>query len=208
MEKISNFRVEHMFLPNDDIINLEKGLGDTSLKSAQNLRVIRVLIEGAPGVGKTTICRKSCKDWASGSLWPEYMLVVYVPLRNDAIVEATELWQLLDHDSEAFRREVAEEVKRTGGDGLLLLLDGWDEIDPSKIKKTSILRKLLRREILRSSHLDHMHLHLLFESKPLIVISVSLAFRQSKSNSVLSTTSLTNRKLATRFWRSLKREKT
>ena len=147
--KISNFRVEHMFLPNDDIINLEKGLGDTSLKFAQNLRVVRVLIEGAPGVGKTTICRKSCKDWASGSLWPEYKLVVFVPLRNDAIVEATELWQLLDHDSEAFRREVAEEVKRAGGEGLLLLLDGWDEIDPSKIRKTSILQKLLRREILR-----------------------------------------------------------
>ena len=90
--KISNFRVEHMFLPNDDIINLEKGLGDTSLKFAQNLRIVRVLIEGAPGVGKTTICRKSCKDWASGSLWPEYKLVVFVPLRNDAIVEATELW--------------------------------------------------------------------------------------------------------------------
>ena len=113
LESVSAFRmIEHILLPDHEIQNISKGQNSQGM---QNLKVIRVLIEGAPGVGKTTLCRKACKEWASRYLWPEYKLVVFVPLRNDALSEATELWQLFDHDSETFCKAVAEEVKNSGG---------------------------------------------------------------------------------------------
>ena len=50
---------------------------------------LAVLIDGAPGVGKTTLCSRIATDWANGTIQDlnRFTLVMLVPLRR--ISEAT-----------------------------------------------------------------------------------------------------------------------
>lgn len=114
-----------------------------------NKKGIKVVVDGAPGVGKTSMARKACKDWANGKLWPEYNMVVYLPLKDNAISSATELWQLFlteSHDQE-LAHHIACEVSKVRGEGVLFILDGWDEL--SDQKDASVIRKVVYKKLLQ-----------------------------------------------------------
>ena len=89
---------------------------------------IRVVIDGPPGIGKTTLCRKLLNMWSNGTLvHQQYDLVLYCPLRNSKIATATTLADLFVCE----RYEVpmvAEWFEKRNGEGLLIIFDGWDEL--------------------------------------------------------------------------------
>ena len=96
----------------------------------------RVLISGAPGCGKTTLSRKLCKDLYSQSLPNQYHLVLLVELRwlrlwlntekEDINLEFifTQYQEILPMDTS----DLCQLLKRNSGDGVALILDGFDEI--------------------------------------------------------------------------------
>ena len=96
-----------------------------SMESSQSLRVV---IDGPPGIGKTTLCRKLLNMWSNGTLThQQYDLVLYCPLRNSKIATATTLADLFVRQ----RYEVpmvAEWFEKRNGKGLLIIFDGWDEL--------------------------------------------------------------------------------
>ncbi|CAF4666563.1 unnamed protein product, partial [Rotaria sp. Silwood1] len=42
----------------------------------------KVLVLGRAGIGKSTFCRYVAYRWATGEIWPQYDLVVVIPLRS------------------------------------------------------------------------------------------------------------------------------
>ena len=48
--------------------------------SVHDEKGLRVLLDGAPEVGKTTLCHNACKDWADGKVFTDFKLMLYVPL--------------------------------------------------------------------------------------------------------------------------------
>ena len=67
-----------------------------------------VLIEGAPGVGKTTLAWHQCRQWAEGRLLQDYSIALLLPLRDNNIRQISSLPGLFLHS----RGQVREEVSR------------------------------------------------------------------------------------------------
>ena len=59
----------------------------------------RMLIDGAPGVGKTTLCRKFCKDWGAGQILKQFSIVWLLNQREERIAKAKSLDDLFQHCS-------------------------------------------------------------------------------------------------------------
>lgn len=86
-----------------------------------------VLVEGAPGMGKTTFVWKLCREWSEGILYQVYRLVVLLRMQDRRVQTADTLYDIFYHDNKAFREIVVEKITRCGGAGVLLILDGIDE---------------------------------------------------------------------------------
>ena len=106
---------------------------------------LRVVIDGPPGIGKTTLCRKLLNMWSNGELsHQQFHLVLYCPLRNDKIATATTLTDLFVYKSPKVLK-VAEWFSNEEGQGLLIIFDGWDELT-TQLRKTSLAASIIRRE--------------------------------------------------------------
>ena len=101
-----------------------------------------VLVEGAPGSGKSTFTIHVCKKWGRGELFEQFSVVILVQLRDPAVQRAKSIADLLPCQDVAVAQEYASEIIATNGRGILWVLDGWDELPPH-LQRDSIFRSLL-----------------------------------------------------------------
>ena len=107
-----------------------------------------VLVEGAPGVGKTTFAWKACRKWAKGTILQDYELVILVRLRDLSIRKATCLGDLIQYPRDPnVHQKVIEEITKTGGKGVLLLLEGYDELPASLREEGSLFRNVIKGDL-------------------------------------------------------------
>ena len=95
-----------------------------------------ILVEGAPGVGKSTFAWKLCRKWSKGKLLQQYRLVVLLRLRDKRVREAKTVSDLFYYYNHSIQQTVVEEIQATGGRGVLLLFEGYDEL-PAKLRTSS-----------------------------------------------------------------------
>ena len=116
------------------------------LKPTDSSESLRVLIDGPPGIGKTTLCRKLLNMWSNGTLHQQYDLVLYCSLRNSKIATATTLTDLFVCQTDEVPI-VSDWFKKRlrNGKGLLIIFDGWDELS-TEHRKSSLVASIICRE--------------------------------------------------------------
>ena len=106
---------------------------------------LRVVIDGPPGIGKTTLCRKLLNMWSNGTLvHQQYDLVLYCPLRNSKIATATTLADLFEYRHYEVSM-VTEWFEKRNGEGLLIIFDGWDELS-EQLRQSSLAASIIHRK--------------------------------------------------------------
>ena len=91
-----------------------------------------ILIEGAPGSGKSTLAWYICQQWEKGELFTDYEIVIFVQLRDLGIKSACTLAEILpvEHSDRAPAIASLLTRSRKWGSRVLVVLDGWDELQP------------------------------------------------------------------------------
>ena len=115
------------------------------LKPKKGSLSFRVIIDGPPGIGKTTLCHKLLNMWSNGPLvHQQYDLVLYYPLRNSKIATATTLADLFVRQRSKVPM-VAEWFEKRNGKGLLIIFDGWDELS-EQLRQSSLAASIICKD--------------------------------------------------------------
>ena len=106
------------------------------------------LVEGAPGVGKTTLSWEVCKRWAEGNLFKQYSLLLLLRLRDERVQNAVALRDLVLYPHEEELEGITQYLKSTNGTHTLILLEGLDELPQDLLTRPSIFTRLLAGDVL------------------------------------------------------------
>ncbi|XP_044178001.1 nucleotide-binding oligomerization domain-containing protein 2-like isoform X2 [Acropora millepora] len=157
-----SFQLENIFT-RLRIVAKEKTRGKTTKEVTSMTSIFRphqdcqqplvVLIEGEPGIGKTSYCQKLAYDWATrqGCEWDEsFPRVEVLLLLRCREIESSCIWkaiedQILPEGIEPEVRDTFIQFLKENPSKVLLVLDGLDEADPVKLK---LVLKLIQRELL------------------------------------------------------------
>ena len=100
-----------------------------------------VVIEGAPGVGKTTFSEQFCFKWSQGQRLNDHTLLVLLPLRDNRVRSAKSISDLFHHPQ--LQGAIAQEVESSQGEGVVLWLEAWDELEQRMREESSIFLDLV-----------------------------------------------------------------
>ena len=149
-------REETSTIPHNQLMlaTLYKGV-DTILKSKGPMKMEHildtppgteqhcVLVEGAPGVGKTTLSWEICRRWAEGNLFNKYFLTLLLRLRMEKVQTAETLKDLVLYPCAERLDDITQYLKDTGGTNTLIILEGLDELPQHLLTRPSIFTGLL-----------------------------------------------------------------
>ena len=112
-----------------------------------------VLIEGAPGIGKTMLLREISYCWGKNQILKKFKLVLLVCLRDPAVQQISFIDDLLQLFCKRDRRATeivsacSSYLLANNGEDLAFLFDGYDEY-PERLQKDSLIADILERNIL------------------------------------------------------------
>ena len=130
----------------DEIIGKKEPLEFTQIGIKQDRSHARmILVEGAPGIGKTTFSWELGRRWSERKILQWYRLVVLLRLRDKRVREAKTIYDLLYYSDDEVRIDVAKEVIRNNGKSVLLLFEGFDELPRKLQTEESIFLDILCR---------------------------------------------------------------
>ena len=106
-----------------------------------------ILIEGHAGIGKTTLVKEICTQWAEGKLLTSDKLVLLLLLRDPNVQKITDEHKLMEHFTSYSTTELCNELVKNHGVGVTLIIDGFDELT-TELRRQSFFRKLIEKRSL------------------------------------------------------------
>ena len=132
----------------DEILHNKSPISMEDLMTKSDEPVKFILVEGPPGIGKSTFAWEVCRKWDEIPKLRDYDVVVLVRLREKWALNATSLPGLFRYlPDPGLSASIAKELNMSQGRNLMLVLDGFDEVS-HKFHEDSVLKSILRRELL------------------------------------------------------------
>ena len=116
-----------------------------------------ILIEGAPGIGKTILSKEIAFQWANKNLLANKLFLFLIFLRDPHIKQIATLKDFITYaicSSEQNKNIelIVQHLNNTSGDDVTIVFDGYDEIS-DEIRHNSFIEKIINRKILKLSGL-------------------------------------------------------
>ena len=112
-----------------------------------------ILIEGAPGTGKSVLLKEIAYRWGKKQLLQWFELVLLACLHDPTLQQTESIDDLVhlfykgDINAKVIVSACGEYLSRNDGERLVLLLDGYDEY-PGNLQKSSLIADILKRKVL------------------------------------------------------------
>ena len=140
-EKIKTFKISDIF---ESFRNEDGSITEPKL----------ILIDGAPGMGKTTLCKQIAYQWAEGKLLKDTKMIFLLFLRDPAVQDMHNLSDVFQYifkfaskslNLDVTKRYVEIFEKRNNSD-ITILLDGYDELNDKG--DNSLVTNIIKHKIL------------------------------------------------------------
>ena len=115
-----------------------------------------VLIQGAPGIGKSMLAYEMCKRWIDKTGLQQYALVLLLRLRDESVHskwKADTLGELVGYylHQQSWKPQAIQEIIDCDGDGVLIILEGYDELPEEKQEYTKEVLDSFKRDFSQAS---------------------------------------------------------
>ena len=111
-----------------------------------------ILIDGAPGMGKTTLCKEIACQWAKGELLKDTQILFLLFLRDPAVQNMHDLTDFIQYffkfkqSSLDLSKQCAKILEKRDNSDITILMDGYDELRNKGIDL--LIERIIKRQIL------------------------------------------------------------
>jgi len=108
-----------------------------------------ILIEGAPGIGKSVLLKQISFLWASNELLKKCNFLFLLHLRDPAVQQMKSIDCLINHfymHGEGDNQTVIAQLLQDQGRSVIILLDGYDELPPN-LQNNGFIYDILRHKV-------------------------------------------------------------
>ena len=121
--------------------------------SSDSQTPMSILIEGHPGIGKSTLCKEICMQWANNNLLKSDKLVILLMLRDPRVQDISNTEEVMKYALPPdLVHPVVSCLNSTNGDDITFIIDGFDELS-STLRRASFFRNLIEGDILPNSRI-------------------------------------------------------
>ena len=145
--KIENKNESILKCHDDNICYQSKSISELFSNNLPTGRYL-ILIEGAPGIGKTVLSKEIALQWASNNVLNNKKLVFLVFLRDLKSKNVNTLEDLMAHVFNVnLTNDLAKYLFETNGKDITIILDGYDEMSEED-RRSSFIAKIINFTVL------------------------------------------------------------